>query len=165
MRLLYLDTIPSLILCIFLWLFFKLAAVFISRRLPGRFFDGDNRLFRTYAWEDNGHIYERLFYVKRWKKRLPDGGAYGGEKGYRKRYLSSYKTTNLERFIEESARGELVHWLAIWPFIFFALFVEPYVVAIMLIYTLLVNLPCIIAQRYNRPRIKKIIKEKKLHGQ
>lgn len=34
----------------------------------------------------------------------------------------------------------------------------------MLAYTLLINLPCIIAQRYNRPRIKKLLKRISSHA-
>ncbi len=160
MRIFYPDTYLSLLLSVLLWLFFQLSAVYISQRLPRKYFDSNNYLFRSYAWEDNGNIYERLFLVRRWKQRLPDGGALYRKKAYKKRYLTSYGDENLLRFLEESARGELAHWLAIWPFIFFSLFVEAYVVLMMLFYALAVNLPCIMAQRYNRPRIKKILEKR-----
>lgn len=35
----------------------------------------------------------------------------------------------------------------------------------MLIYALLVNLPCIIAQRYNRPRVQRLLNRMKRKGQ
>ncbi|MEA5061120.1 MAG: hypothetical protein VB015_01720 [Erysipelotrichaceae bacterium] len=71
------------------------------------------------------------------------------------------KTFNICRkiqFLIESARGELTHWLAILPFWVFGFFAPSYIIPIMLAYALIVNLPCIIVQRYNRPRIKKLLK-------
>ena len=57
----------------------------------------------------------------------------------------------------------MTHWFAIPPFLIFGLFTPSYVIGFMLIYALLVNVPCILAQRYNRPRILKFI-EKSGHG-
>jgi hypothetical protein len=61
------------------------------------------------------------------------------------------------RFILESKRAELVHWLAILPFWVFGLWGPPIVIPIMFVYALAVNLPCIIAQRYNRPRLLRLL--------
>ena len=67
--------------------------------------------------------------------------------------LTDYSQENLKRFLIETSRGELVHWLGILPFWVFGLFAPPQIIWIMLAYALIVNLPCIIAQRYNRPRV------------
>ncbi len=64
-------------------------------------------------------------------------------------------------FLKESCRAEFSHIIAIFPFWIFGLFAPFTVVPIMLVYALLVNVPCIIAQRYNRPRILKILELKK----
>ena len=91
---------------------------------------------------------------------LPDGGSIWGKKGFKKRQLADLSNENLNRFLTESARGELTHWLAIFPFWVFGFFAPPQVVWMMLVYALLINLPCIMAQRYNRPRIRRLLKKR-----
>ncbi|SHJ10291.1 glycosyl-4,4'-diaponeurosporenoate acyltransferase [Parasporobacterium paucivorans DSM 15970] len=91
-----------------------------------------------------------------WKKRLPDGGKYM-KRGYEKKKMKDFSQAGMEKFLTESCRGEATHLLAIMPFWVFGLFTPGYVVPIMLVYSLAVNLPCIIAQRYNRPRIIKLM--------
>lgn len=121
--------------------------------LPDRVFAPNRFLWRAHAWEREGRVYEDVFRVRRWKHLLPDGGGIWKKRGYKKRNLSDYSEENLRRFLVESSRGELTHWLGITPFWLFGLFAPGWVVWIMLIYALVVNLPCIIAQRYNRPRV------------
>lgn len=141
-------------------LFFAVWAVtpllfgWISLLLPDRWLEPGLPLWRARRWEQNGRIYERVFHIKSWKRLLPDGGALWKKRGYQKRNLNDYSEENLRRFLIESARGELMHWIAISPFWVFGLFASDYVVWIMLAYALAVNLPCIIAQRYNRPRVR-----------
>ena len=130
----------------------------ISLKIPNRFYAKDSWLFRCRAWEQNGKIYQTVFRVRWWKQKLPDGGALCG--GYRKRHLQNRSTANLELFLIESRRAELTHVLAILPFGFFGLFAEWTVIPIMLTYALVMNMPCIIAQRYNRPRIMAILNQR-----
>lgn len=106
----------------------------------------------------NGAIYERLTKVHKWKKFLPDGASIG-KTGFRKKHMTSFSREYLERYLLESCRAELTHWLAILPFWVFGLFAPPRVVAYMFIYALVVNIPCIIAQRYNRPRMVRMLKK------
>jgi glycosyl-4,4'-diaponeurosporenoate acyltransferase len=109
-----------------------------------------------------GGSIETLFRVRRWKHLLPDGGGVWKKRGYKKRTLTDHSKENLRRFLIESARGELTHWLGILPFWVFSLFAPPSVIWIMLAYALAVNLPCIIAQRYNRPRVAALME--RLYG-
>lgn len=145
-------------------LFFAVWAVtpllfgWISLLLPDRWLEPGLPLWRARRWEQNGRIYERVFHIKSWKRLLPDGGTLWKKRGYQKRNLNDYSEENLRRFLIESARGELMHWIAISPFWVFGLFAPDYVVWIMLAYALAVNLPCIIAQRYNRPRVRALFK-------
>jgi glycosyl-4,4'-diaponeurosporenoate acyltransferase len=69
--------------------------------------------------------------------------------------MDDFSELNLLKFLHESCRAELTHWLAIPPFIVFGLFTPPAALPIMFVYALAVNMPCILAQRYNRPRIQK----------
>ena len=140
-----------------LWAILPLASAFLCLRLPDRFFRPDAFLWRAHRWEGEGRVYDRLFRIHAWKHLLPDGGAAFQKRGYRKRALTDYSEENLERFLIESARGELTHDLAILPFWVFGLFSPPAVIWIMLGYALLVNLPCILVQRYNRPRVEAVL--------
>lgn len=157
MRVIFLSDPSTIIMCFIVWLVFQVAAVLICLNIPDRYFLHDSFLFRTYRFEKEGKIYDRVFRVKRWKHLLPDGGMIWKKRGFRKKTLESFSKENLHRFLLESARGELIHWLAILSFWIFGFFTPPEVIWYMLVYALLVNLPCIIAQRYNRPRVQKLL--------
>lgn len=146
----------SIALPFLLWPALQLGAAALSRLSKGKRVSPRAWLFRSRRWEGGGSFYQGLFRVKAWKPLLPDGAAVS-RKGYRKRRLSDFSPGNLERYLEESCRAELAHWLAIPPFILFGTFMPTQALPFMLLYALLVNLPCIVAQRYNRPRIEKIL--------
>ena len=152
MQLLYLSTPWTIVLCFAGWFVLQFGAALICLKMPERWLSPENYLFRTHRWEKNGRIYLMLG-VHRWKRLLPDGAAIT-KGGYRKKALADYSSENLERFLIESCRAELTHLLAILPFWVFGLIGPPSIVAYMFLYALVVNLPCIIAQRYNRPRIQ-----------
>lgn len=156
MRILFLADIPSLLLCAVLWFLIQAGVAVFCFMLPIRVFNPHIFPFRSFALEDGGRIYDRLFKVKKWKHLLPDGGAIA-KRGYAKRNLTDYSESNLELFLIESCRGEMTHWLPIFLFWVFGFIVPPYALWYMLIYALVANLPCIIVQRYNRPRILKIL--------
>ncbi len=146
-------------LCFLAWLVFHTVPALICLRLPDRFFAPDRRLYRTRYFEKDGRIYDRLFRVSRWKHLLPDGGALWNRSGFRKKKLESLSPEYLERFLTEASRGELTHWLTMLSVWTFWLFTPPPIPWIMLAYALAVNIPCILAQRYNRPRIRRLLKK------
>jgi glycosyl-4,4'-diaponeurosporenoate acyltransferase len=59
----------------------------------------------------------------------------------------------LRRFVLETRRGETCHWLAILFTPLFLLWNPWWGFAVNLAYALLANVPCIVAQRYNRARL------------
>ncbi|MHB8963883.1 MAG: glycosyl-4,4'-diaponeurosporenoate acyltransferase CrtO family protein [Saccharofermentanales bacterium] len=142
----------TVLLCFLLWTIFQLLPVLLCLRMPDRMFRYQKFIYRTFRWEDGGRIYGRVLKVHRWKKLLPDGGGLF-KKGLRKRNIDCRSSAALERFLTESCRGELSHWLAILPVWVFGLFTPVGVFLIMILYALVINMPCIIAQRFNRPRI------------
>ncbi len=157
MPILVLPPLPSLLLYTALWIIFQFGAAFIALRIiPDSFYRYDKGIFKPFAFEKNGQIYRRLFRVHRWKKYLPDGAAIS-KKGYRKKKLPPPQPDNLEKFLLESCRAEMTHLIAIFPFWVFIFIGSPLIVVLMLIYALLINLPCIIAQRYNRPRLARLL--------
>ena len=153
MQVFFLNPYITISLFIIIWAVIPLLLAYLCVKLPDRLFEPERFLWRAHGWEREGHLYETIFRVKRWKHLLPDGGGVWKKHAYKKRSLTDYSEGNLHRFLVESARGELTHWLGILPFWVFGLFAPPVVIWIMLGYALVINLPCIIAQRYNRPRV------------
>ena len=153
MQIFFPNRTVTILLFFAVWGAVPLLFALICLRLPDSLFDPSRFLWRARKWEREGRFYETVFHVRSWKHLLPDGGGVWKNRGYKKRNLSDYSEENLRLYLIETARGELTHWLGIVPFWVFGLFAPPFVVWIMLAYALAVNLPCIIAQRYNRPRV------------
>jgi glycosyl-4,4'-diaponeurosporenoate acyltransferase len=156
MRVVFLPDLLTVLLCFIVWPLLQVSAALLCLKLPDRFFSPDAFLYKVRRFEQGGRLYDKVFRVSRWKHLLPDGGRVWNKRGFKKKNLESFSKENLERFQIESARGELTHWLAIVPFWVFWFFTPPVVPWIMLAYALAVNAPCIIAQRYNRPRIGRL---------
>jgi glycosyl-4,4'-diaponeurosporenoate acyltransferase len=161
MRIIILPSGWTILLCFVVWPILQITAALICFILPDWIFSPNAFFFRTQRFEKQGRVYDRVFRVSRWKHLLPDGGMVWKKRGFKKKHLESFSQENLNRFLVESARGELTHLLAIFPFWVFWFFTPPNVPWIMLVYALLVNLPCIIAQRYNRPRVQRLLNKKK----
>jgi glycosyl-4,4'-diaponeurosporenoate acyltransferase len=157
MRVIFLPDVLTIILCFLVWPVLQVTAALVCLYLPDRYFSPDSFFFRAHRFEKEGRIYDSVFRVSRWKHLLPDGGAILKKRGFKKKKLKDHSKENLNRFLVESARGEITHWLAILPFWVFGFFTPPRVIWYMFVYALLVNLPCIIAQRYNRPRVLNLL--------
>lgn len=160
LRIFYISEVWIFILCFVLWFVFQVSAALICRKIPNRWYSSNYFLFKERRWEKGGKTYSKVFKVNKWKKFLPDGAAVVKD-GYRKKNLTDYSQENLELFLVESCRAELTHLLAIIPFWVFGLFAPIEIVFYMLIYALIINMPCVIAQRFNRPRIYKLLERKK----
>lgn len=149
-----------LLLDIFAWLFFHLTISLGLIKLPDRFFMSGhtlNNLFKERDIEADGKIWKEKLNVHKWKDKLPDGASLF-HAGYKKKKLQSYDLSTIETFIKETKRAELTHWLLMVPAPFFFLWNPVWAGWIMIIYAVLVNVPFIIIQRYNRIRLNRIKK-------
>ncbi|MFP4373783.1 MAG: hypothetical protein ACLFPO_05595 [Spirochaetaceae bacterium] len=134
-----------------IWIAIHIGAGYLAHRLPLSRFDPRAPFFRTRRLERNGRLY-RLLLVHRWKDSLPEAGAlFRG--GFSKRALAGTEPGYLERHIAETCRAEASHWISASLSLTFFLWNPWYVGAIMIAYGLATNLPFIIVQRYNRPRL------------
>ena len=159
MQILYLPTPITVLLCFAMWFVINLGVALICLKIPDDSLSPERFLFRTRRWENGGRLYRALG-VHHWKKLLPDGASIV-KGGYRKKSLTDYSLENMNRFAMESCRAELTHLLAIFPFWIFGFIGPPSILLYMFIYALIFNLPCIIAQRYNRPRITALVEQMK----
>ena len=122
-------------------------------RLPASTFASDGAVTRLRAWERSGHVYERLG-IRRWKDRLPEAGAWF-RAGVSKRSIGGRTADDVERFAAETRRAEHVHWTIPVIAPLFVLWNPGPLFAAMVVYALVANVPCVMVQRYNRARIER----------
>lgn len=126
----------------------------IGEALPRRWFDASRFPYRAYAFERNGRFYEALG-IRKWKNVLPDKSRIAPGT-YRKAIRGSaqqHSAAHMERLLQETCVAECVHWalLVISPILLFTM--ESPAAYIMTPLYGLSNLPYIMIQRYNRPRL------------
>lgn len=134
------------------WLIIHLGISYLCFKIPISFFEKKWRWFEPRDWEYRGRIYKDIFKVKKWRSIVPDGGGIFKD-GFPKKNLKSNDPEYLKTFLYETKRAELTHWLTILPSPVFFLWNIWWAGIIMIVYALIVNIPCIMLQRYNRARL------------
>lgn len=159
MQILFLPRPYAIALCFLLWALIQVLVSYVCLKMPNRFFNPTKFPFASFRFEQEGAFYRKWLRVHKWKKHLPDGGALMGA-DFHKKNLEHVTHANLRRFMIESCRAEMTHFFAILPFWVFGFIAPADVIWIMFVYALALNMPCIIAQRYNRPRIRKLMEKR-----
>jgi len=158
MRILTLSAFPTIIIDVCVWFLLHMGISKWLTTWDPKQFNPKSWLYREGGWEGGGRIYKKVFLVHIWKKWLPDAAPWF-KGGFAKNGLASLSRSFLERFIIETCRGELTHWISMGIAPIFFLWNAPWVGCLMLIYAVTANLPCIIAQRYNRIRFSHLLNE------
>lgn len=122
-----------------------------------------NWLFKTYQFEQSGEIWNKIFKIKRLKGKLPEStlimpGSFDSSQ------MHDTEPKTLNNYISETNRAELTHWLSILPAPLFFLWNPRKYWVLHLMYAVLSNMPFILAQRYNRPRLRKLYNIKYKRG-
>ncbi|GGB74470.1 hypothetical protein [Knoellia flava] len=144
------------------WGLFHAVTGYLAHRLPRHRLENDGWLLRTRAFEDARFYRDRLR-IHRWKDRLPEAGnLFAG--GVSKRELASLDDDGLEAFTRETRRAELGHWWAMACAPLFVLWNPPLPSVLLVAYGVLVNLPFIAIQRYNRLRITGLLGRRRRRG-
>ena len=150
----HLPSVWTIALDFIVWLVIHLGVSISVAKIKPDAFDPESWLYRGRSWEREGKIYKAFLGVRKWKRVLPDGAAVF-KSGFRKKRLRNQDAVYIHRFIIETCRAELAHWVIfVFSFVFF-IWNDWWVGMIMVAYALIVNIPCIIAQRYNRARLKR----------
>jgi glycosyl-4,4'-diaponeurosporenoate acyltransferase len=145
------------------WGVFHAATGYAAHRLGDERLRRDGFVLRQRAFESGGRFYRRRLRIHRWKDRLPEAGAlFAG--GVSKRQLPSADVAGLEQFVRETRRAELGHWWAMACSPLFVLWNPPLPAALLMGYGVLVNLPFILIQRYNRFRTQAILERLSRRG-
>ncbi|HEX6420913.1 MAG TPA: hypothetical protein VFZ77_20580 [Acidimicrobiales bacterium] len=157
-RVVHLADAPTVVLDVAAWGLIHAGTGYLVHRLPAAWLSVDRWPFTERRWERGGRLYARALRIDRWKDRVPEAGAlFRG--GVSKRTVSR-SGGGLERFVVETRRAELGHWLAALPGPVFALWNPPAVVPVMVAYGLAVNLPFVAIQRYNRIRATRVLRRR-----
>jgi glycosyl-4,4'-diaponeurosporenoate acyltransferase len=156
-RVVHLSDPLTILVDVVAWGAIHASAGYVAHRTSVAWLSRDRWLFRERRLEGGGRLYARTLRISRWKDRLPEAGAlFAG--GISKRRVTAAEWGGLGRFVVETRRAELAHWLAAWPGVAFALWNPPAVVPIMVAYGLAVNLPFVAVQRYNRIRAARVLR-------
>ncbi|MCI5072057.1 glycosyl-4,4'-diaponeurosporenoate acyltransferase [bacterium] len=140
---------------ILLWPIIHMSVSWLITRLPLKYIPNHTWIFNPLGFESHTW-YRNYLLIHKWKDRLPDAAAWF-EHGFAKAQLKSSEPSYLQRFAIETVRGELAHWLTMAFAPIFYLWNPTWACIVMTCYALIANLPCILIQRYNRLRIKKVL--------
>jgi glycosyl-4,4'-diaponeurosporenoate acyltransferase len=160
MRLVHLPTLWTIILDIIAWLIIHIAVVAVMVRLSRSRFNPDGAVCRSRFWEKGGRFYERFVRIRSWKRHVPDGAGWTGDRGFPKKRLQERSVGYMQDFLTETCRAELTHWVILFFAPLFFLWNKFWVGWIMIAYALAENLPLIMVQRYNRQRFRRILERK-----
>lgn len=143
--------------CILYVAFIGIAGFLLGRFLPKRWFKYDEPPFRALPFENNGHVYRKLG-IHRWHKRLPDMSHILPGVMPAKKLTAHISAAQAEIMVQETCIAEFIHTLLsflglylprLWP--------GPWGVVFFLLYFLLGNLPFILIQRFNRPKLRMLL--------
>lgn len=134
-----------------------IAAFFAGRIMPKKWFRHDMFPYKSFEFEKDGRIYEKLN-IRKWHKKVPDmsrilPGLIPAKN------LSGDFGTRLQRMLQETCVAEMIHSLLfVAGFHCLKLYPGTGGAVVVFLYNTFLNLPFIIIQRYNRPRLARLEK-------
>ena len=143
--------------CIFYMGVLGVAAYPVGRIISKFGLDPERFPFTEQAWELGGKLYEKL-HIKSWQARVPDVSQVLHRWMPRKKLHVGFTSETVRTMISETCTAEVVHnLLNLAGLRLLGLWRGTGGVIVYLIYVLFGNLPFILVQRYNRPRLKVLL--------
>jgi len=159
MRVIYLPTFWTILVDFAAWFMIHLGVAFALVRFSVNRFNPGSWLFKSRNWERGGEVYPRFFKIRKWKARLPDASPFLRGRGFPKKRLAERSDAYFTAFVHETCRAEATHWIMVLFAPFFFLWNPVWVGFFMIFYALAENIPLIMAQRYNRYRLRRVLGE------
>ena len=136
----------------------------LGRIVPKHWFRAEAFPFRCFDFEREGRIYEKLW-IRKWQSKVLDMSRIVPFLMPKKRLIQGFED-KLPRMIQETCVAECVHeLLSIAGLMCLRIWSGPGGIVVTVLYIILGNVPYIIVQRYNRPRLvrmqKKLIERQK----
>lgn len=146
----------NFLLCLIYAATLGLVSFLLGRELPKSWLHPDQFPFRTYAWEEN--LWKALK-IRSWQAKVPDMSKVF-PKLMPAKALTQKTAQDLPLMIQETCVAELTHGLLCLAGLFL-LKLWPGVGGILLtvIYIVFGNLPFLLIQRYNRPRLQRLLEK------
>jgi len=154
--LIYLSTFWLIVVNAAAWAAIQIGVGYFAAKISGGNFNPEGAIFKERHWEQGGKIYEKLFRVSRWKSWLPSGGKFFGI--FSINHFRSSARDYAQKWLVESCRAEFIHWVAMLPALLFFLWNPFNAWMINIGYAICANVPCIISQRHNRPRVMRFLR-------
>ena len=133
---------------------------FAGRAIPKSWIVPQKGIFKCFPSEKDGKLYERVG-IKKWQKKVPDMSRILPFMMPPKNLMGDYQG-RLPTMILETCKAELTHSLMCLvglPVLWFMPGAGG--VAVYLLYVVVFNLPYILIQRYNRPRLIRLYEKQK----
>ena len=129
---------------------------FLGRLLPKRWLHPDKFPFRTYAWEEK--LWKAL-QIHKWQAKVPDMSRLF-KKLMPAKALTQKTAQDLPIMIQETCVAELTHGLLCFAGLaLLKIWRGPGGVILTVIYIVFGNLPFLLIQRYNRPRLQRLLEK------
>ena len=129
----------------------------LGRVLPKSWFKYDAPPFRALPFEDGGRFYRRLG-IHRWHKLLPDMSRILPMTMPAKRITAHLTVAQAEVMVQETCIAEFIHIFLSFAGLYLPfLWPGPGGVLVFLAYLLLGNVPFILIQRFNRPKLRALL--------
>lgn len=147
----------ELLKCLIYLVAVSIALFLLGRVLPKRWFHGERFPFRTFRFEKEGRIYHALG-VRKWKDGFPDMSVILPFLMPSKKLPKNLTAAHVELMIQETCVAEWVHGLLCllgFGCVFFWNTVGGWLLAALYA---LSNIPYIIIQRYNRPKLMRLLR-------
>lgn len=129
----------------------------LGRLLPKKWFDSRAFPYASFPFEKKGKIYEKLK-IKKWQNKLPDMSRILPGLIPAKRISARPNAETLQQMLQETCVAEFTHFLlCIGGMYCLRLWQGPGGVIVAVLNALIGNIPFILIQRYNRPRLQKLL--------
>lgn len=127
-----------------------------GRFVPKKHFNPNSFPYKAFEFENDGEIYEKLG-IKSWQSKLPDMSKIFTHFMPPKSMASHPDSTTISIMLKETCVAELIHAiLMLFGLGSFRFFKAKTALVVYFIF-FFINLPFILVQRYNRPRLKRLL--------
>lgn len=152
----------ELLLCLLYLLIISVVTFLIGRIFPRSLIKENKFPFKSFKWEKDGTIYNKLK-IKKWKTRLPDASIILSKiapKIIPSKRMENYQIDKAKILIKETCVAESTHFTAsILGFGCYYIWKSQCGLFLSILYFFF-NIPFILIQRYNRPRLIKVVNKK-----
>ena len=134
-------------------------AHYLGETIP-RSLNYKNSPFAPFEWEENGRFYQKTLHISKWKDKMIDMGKASASTAA-KQIGDTVSEDSIEFMIQETCKAEITHFaIIVFSPIMFIFMTAPYSFFGVILYDLS-NLFDIIIQRYNRPRLVRLLEKLK----